>query len=163
MSPISHRFCLKVTEKIMRLPIASAFCLPVDPQRDNCPDYFDKIKKPMDLSLVHKKLTENQYPSVDRWKEDMNLIWKNATLYNSDRSFLYGVAKELNDFLKRKCENIPTTETQLWHYKVGRAHAQLVKLLDAKPDPTKKLILGSSNVPKPARPTKITLRSSHPT
>ena len=32
------------------------FRIPVDPVRDKCPDYFNVVKKPMDLITVENKL-----------------------------------------------------------------------------------------------------------
>jgi hypothetical protein len=156
MTEIQHRFCIKITQKVMGLAIAASFLEPVDP--NEAIGYLDKIKKPMDLGSVLRKLMENQYSSVDRWKEDMNLIWRNAMTYNAERSILYALAKELNEYFRRKCEHIPRNELEFWIYHVNRTHIKLMKLLEAKPDPTKKAILKQSGVPKSTRPTKILLR-----
>jgi hypothetical protein len=156
MTEIQHRFCIRITQKLMSLPIAASFLEPVDP--NEALGYLDKIKKPMDLGSVFQKLMDNQYGSVDRWKEDVNLIWRNAMTYNAERSILYALAKELNEHFRRKCEHIPRNELEVWIYHVNRTHTKLMRLLDAKPDPTKKAILTPSGVPKSTRPAKILLR-----
>jgi hypothetical protein len=116
----------------------------------------------MDLNSVMRKLNENQYPSVDRWKEDMNLIWKNAMTYNVEPSAHHSLARELNDLFRRKCENLPRTELELWVHRVNQTHAKLMRLLDARPE-EKRAALSQANIVKPARPTKILLRQKSQT
>lgn len=160
MTEAQKKRCIKVTEKILSLPIALSFSRAVDPIQDGAPDYFDKIKKPMDLSLVLKKLHEDQYSGVDKWKEDMNLIWKNATTYNDINRPLHAVARELKDYFARRFENVMKSEVELWTMRVRRKHETLQKLLEAKPDPNQKKPKPVSNEqkPKPIRSTKIMLR-----
>ena len=145
----------------MDFPISFFFLSPVDPERDGVPDYFDKIKKPMDLGKVMTRLEENYYPSVEEWKKDVNLIWKNATTYHPEQSYIYVVAKELFDAFRKLCENIPRTELEVWTCKVRKTHQKLMKLIDAKPDLTKKSNI-SLGIPKP-RQTKIFLRQNSTT
>jgi transcriptional activator SPT7 len=53
------------------------------------PNYYQIIKKPMDLNTILKKLKAFQYSSKADFVEDAMLIWKNCLTYNSDpRHFL---------------------------------------------------------------------------
>lgn len=53
------------------------------------PNYYQIIKKPMDLNTILKKLKGFQYKSKSEFMEDVLLIWKNCLTYNSDpRHFL---------------------------------------------------------------------------
>ncbi|KAH0793635.1 Bromodomain containing protein [Histomonas meleagridis] len=108
------------------------------------------------------RLEENYYPSVEDWKKDVNLIWKNATTYHSEQTCIYVIAKELNDAFRKLCENIPRTELEVWTCKVRKTHQKLMKLIDAKPDLTKKSNISLGMVPKP-RQTKIFLRQNSTT
>lgn len=156
MTSVQHKVCIQITEKIMNLPIAGHFSKPVNPELDGAPDYFEIIKKPMDLSLVLRKLKEDQYQTVEKWKEDMNQIWKNATQYNDATRPIHAIARELNEYFRRQClENIPKNEVELWISRVNKKHTKLMRILEAKPDP-KKVMLDAK--PKSARPTKILLR-----
>jgi hypothetical protein len=155
MSPVQQQFCLKITEKMIKLPISTEFRDPVDPLK--VPGYFEKIKRPMDLNSVMRKLADRGYPSAERWKEDMNLIWKNAMTYNAENSVHYRLAKELNDYFRGKCDSMPRTELELWVGKIAQALAKLMKLLEAKPE-ERRPTLAQANVAKPARLTKILLR-----
>ncbi|SCU93056.1 LAME_0F02498g1_1 [Lachancea meyersii CBS 8951] len=48
------------------------------------PNYYQIIKKPMDLNTVLKKLKTYQYTSKQAFVDDVMLIWKNCLKYNSD-------------------------------------------------------------------------------
>ncbi|KAG7939081.1 uncharacterized protein OGAPODRAFT_77314 [Ogataea polymorpha] len=48
------------------------------------PNYYQIIKKPMDLNTVMKKLKNFQYNSKAEFVDDLMLIWKNCLTYNSD-------------------------------------------------------------------------------
>ncbi|SCU84587.1 LADA_0D02564g1_1 [Lachancea dasiensis] len=48
------------------------------------PNYYQVIKKPMDLNTVLKKLKTYQYNSKQGFADDIMLIWKNCLTYNSD-------------------------------------------------------------------------------
>lgn len=160
MTSVQRRLCIEITEKIISLPIAGHFSRPVNPELDGAPDYFEIIKKPMDLSLVLKKLNDDQYTTLDKWKEDMNQIWKNAQTYNDHTTPIHAIARELSEYFRRRCENIPRNEIELWLSKVNKKHVKLMRILDAKPDP-KKNVLDAK--PKSARPTKILLRQKSST
>ena len=71
------------------------FNAPVDPIELNLPDYFDIIKKPMDLGTVLKKLEGGTYRSIDEFECDVNMTFDNATTYNEPGSVVYGMAQEL--------------------------------------------------------------------
>ncbi|OHS94692.1 Bromodomain containing protein [Tritrichomonas foetus] len=157
LNGVQKTYCLKITKKIMDYPISVFFLNPVDPEKDGAPDYLEKIKKPMDLNTVKSKLESNSYPSIDKWKEEMNLIWKNAMTYNTEGNYIHMIAKELNEVFRRFCETIPKSELEAWTFRVRKTHSKLMKLIESKPDPTRKQNVTAS-VPKSQRPTKILLR-----
>lgn len=77
-------------EKLYRQdPESIPFRQPVDPQTLGIPDYFDIVKKPMDLSTIKRKLDIGQY--VDPWEyvDDVWLMFDNAWLYNRKTSRVY--------------------------------------------------------------------------
>ncbi|OHT02937.1 Bromodomain containing protein [Tritrichomonas foetus] len=80
--------CFSILDKLQSYSISKMFAQPVDPVRDNVPNYFEIVKRPMDLGTVRKKLTEGQYATVAEWKDDMEQIWKNSLLVNSKTSIL---------------------------------------------------------------------------
>lgn len=48
------------------------------------PNYYQVIKKPMDLNTVLKKLKALQYQNKQQFVDDLMLIWQNCLTYNSD-------------------------------------------------------------------------------
>ncbi|KAL1957981.1 hypothetical protein VTO42DRAFT_5373 [Malbranchea cinnamomea] len=48
------------------------------------PDYYNIIKRPMDLGTMTKKLKGLQYKSKQEFVDDLNLIWSNCLKYNTN-------------------------------------------------------------------------------
>ena len=71
------------------------FNAPVDPVELGLPDYFEIIKRPMDLGTIQKKLESGGYHSIEDFTSDTNLTFDNAMTYNEDGSVVYEMAKEL--------------------------------------------------------------------
>ncbi|KAI8066805.1 hypothetical protein BC940DRAFT_257389 [Gongronella butleri] len=53
------------------------------------PDYFDIIKRPMDLGTVSKKLKQLEYKSKNQFAEDLYLIYDNCLAYNTNPASEY--------------------------------------------------------------------------
>lgn len=70
-------------------PESLPFRQPVDPQVLQIPDYFDIVKRPMDLSTIKKKLDMGQYSDPWQYVEDVWLMFDNAWLYNRKTSRVY--------------------------------------------------------------------------
>lgn len=66
--------------KIFRQPV---------PVSDQIPNYFDIVKKPMDLSTIHAKLTTRQYSTPREYVDDVWLMFDNAWLYNQPNTLVY--------------------------------------------------------------------------
>ena len=60
------------------------FCEPVDPERDNCPEYFKVIANPMDLGTVINKIYLDIYKNPSEFWEDIGLVFKNCLKYNKE-------------------------------------------------------------------------------
>ena len=71
------------------------FNCPVDPDELGLPDYFQIIKKPMDLGTIQKKLDSGSYHAIEEFAGDVFLTFDNAMTYNEDGSVVYDMAKEL--------------------------------------------------------------------
>jgi len=62
------------------------------PTRDELPEYYEVIKKPMDLEMVQRKIHKDQYKTVDAMAGDINLIVENCLLFNEPESDYYPAA-----------------------------------------------------------------------
>ena len=70
-------------------PEAIPFRVPVDPKQLNIPDYFEIIKKPMDMSAIKNKLETGCYTDPWEFVEDVWLMFENAWIYNRKTSRVY--------------------------------------------------------------------------
>lgn len=84
-----------ITQGFHQNPIASSFAVPISTEKKKLAEYQVKIKHPMDLGVVRKKLKDNAYPGLQAWIDDMNLIFDNAIEYNGRMSLIGGIAAHL--------------------------------------------------------------------
>jgi hypothetical protein len=133
LSPVEAEFCKRVTNKISYSPLASLFLQPVDPIRDGCPDYFKKIKEPMDLGTILEKLKAGSYASTAQWEQDLMRIWSNAIAYNQPGSVFQRIAEKLRKKSQKLVKFIPRTEVELWNRDLLRAAKKVSKLLKFNP------------------------------
>ena len=68
------------------------------PNQKEFPDYYEVIKRPMDLFKISTKLASNAYNSVEECQSDMVLVFDNACKFNEPDSQIY--KGNLTDFLK---------------------------------------------------------------
>jgi len=87
--------CLDVLKGLQSHQHGWVFNCPVDPVELGLPDYFDIIKKPMDLGTVQKRLENGHYHSIEEFQGDVNRTFDNAMTYNENGSVVYDMAKEL--------------------------------------------------------------------
>lgn len=77
-------------DKMYRQDLESMpFRQPVDPKSLGIPDYFDIVRKPMDLSTIQYKLNSAQYSDPWEYVDDVWLMFDNAWLYNRKTSRVY--------------------------------------------------------------------------
>mmetsp|Transcript_127553 Transcript_127553/g.369253 ORF Transcript_127553/g.369253 Transcript_127553/m.369253 type:complete len:1783 (-) Transcript_127553:44-5392(-) len=89
--------CLEVLKVLQSHQHGWVFNSPVDPVELGLPDYFEVIKKPMDLGTIRKKLDNGVYHSLEEFEGHVNLTFDNAMLYNPEGSVVYNMAKEMKD------------------------------------------------------------------
>jgi len=95
--------CMPFIRNLLDDSCGWVFAEPVNPKELGLPDYFDIIKKPMDLSLVKKKLEDKAYHDIGEFKADVLLVFQNAILYNGEDSEVGEIAAKFmtkfgNDF-----------------------------------------------------------------
>ncbi|OHS94903.1 Bromodomain containing protein [Tritrichomonas foetus] len=129
MNEVELTFCKNFTKKLIKCELTIAFASPIDRNADWAPDYFRIIEHPMDLSTIENKLEDSEYKTVEEWRSDINLIWKNAMTFNKKPSPLFYVA----DFLQKKCDKnlaiIPRTENDVLMIRLEKANRRMTKLL----------------------------------
>ena len=70
-------------------PEAIPFRVPVDPNALGIPDYFEIIKKPMDMASIKRKLDTGGYNDPWEYIEDIWQMFENAWTYNRKTSRVY--------------------------------------------------------------------------
>ena len=70
-------------------PESVPFRSPVDPQALGIPDYFEIVKRPMDLGTIRNNLMSGKYSDPWQYVDDVWLMFDNAWLYNRKTSRVY--------------------------------------------------------------------------
>jgi len=100
-------------EKLYRQdPESLPFRQPVDPQALGIPDYFDIVKKAMDLSTVKRKLDTGQYSDPWEYVDDVWLMFDNAWLYNRKTSRVYRYCTKVSEASVLICCGLKTTAVE---------------------------------------------------
>lgn len=88
----------------MRQEFSWPFVEPVDPKE--VPDYYDVIKRPMDLRTMMNKLKQRIYDKPEELRKDFNLIVSNCEEYNVSESEIYECAQLLADYVEGRLDII---------------------------------------------------------
>jgi Bromodomain len=107
-----QRFIRPVLQRLLLHPknVGNLFNKPVDPIALQLPDYFMRIKRPMDLGTVKSRLQRGFYKNMESVTADIHLVFKNALTYNAANHAIHLIAKTMKaDFesdlaaLEEKC------------------------------------------------------------
>ena len=91
------RKCSSILKACQKHVSSWPFQVPVDPVQLGIPDYFDKIKHPMDYSTIAAKLEGGDYPLPSAFKADCELVFQNCLDYNPPDSAVYQAAVTASD------------------------------------------------------------------
>lgn len=65
---------------------------------DHYPSYYQIIKTPMCINLIHLKLRKFEYCTLSSFIYDLNLIWENCRLFNKDNSPICNLVDRLEGY-----------------------------------------------------------------
>jgi len=102
-----------IMRQVWKHSYAWPFHHPVDVVKLNLPDYYDIIKKPMDLGTIKKQLENQEYYSAKECIEDFNRIFENCYTYNKPGEDVVLMAQELQKFFQDKVMSMPPEEVEL--------------------------------------------------
>ncbi|KAJ8299919.1 hypothetical protein KUTeg_021438 [Tegillarca granosa] len=83
------------------------FYKPVDVDMLGLHDYYEIIKKPMDLGTIRKKMDNREYKTATEFGEDVRLIFTNCYRYNPSDSDVVAMARKLQDVFEMKYARMP--------------------------------------------------------
>ncbi|KAJ3042424.1 hypothetical protein HDV00_007380 [Rhizophlyctis rosea] len=91
-----------IVQRLMEHPAGLWFKEPVDPERHGAPNYFQIVKKPMDLGTVQNKLDKGVYGSVNEVAEDVRLVFSNCFAYNVPGTQVHNDGKTLKGVFEKE-------------------------------------------------------------
>jgi len=112
---------LAITNDFIKDPIAAPFVDPIASDAHFAKEYFERIKKPMDLTTIKRNLSDKFYSSIDQWVADFNLIFDNAVAFNGEEDIISSYAK----YLKRK---FAKRQKELLFQNTRTIEAEIIKL-----------------------------------
>jgi bromodomain-containing factor 1 len=86
---------------------------PVDPVALGIPQYFDIVKRPMDLGTVEKKLDGGAYLGTEDFVADVKLVFKNCYKFNGRESFISQMAKTLESSFNKQMRKMQAPSQQV--------------------------------------------------
>ncbi|KAG0342498.1 hypothetical protein BG000_004215 [Podila horticola] len=67
------------------------------PSREDYPDYYQEIARPMALDGIKQKIDGHEYKTLQDFEDDFDLMFANAKQYNTEGSGVYLDAEELQE------------------------------------------------------------------
>ena len=117
--------CKDIMKKLESKTISQMFAFPVDPIKDECPDYNEIVTHPMDLGTVNSKLDNGSYKSVAEWKSDVELIWSNSLAYNKTNILMKIITTEMQEYFQQISMFISDDPIADWSNKLIHLREQL--------------------------------------
>ena len=101
------RFCDDLLTRMLSGPgfwtrLVGPFREPVHPSSEGIPDYFDKVKRPMDLGTIKANLDNRQYKAPEEFLADMRQIFLNAYTYWQKGDAIWQVCERLEKTFEEK-------------------------------------------------------------
>jgi len=82
------------------------------PSRKELPDYYDVIRKPMDIKKIRAKITVHKYRCLDDVEADFNTMCQNAQTYNVEGSQIFEDSLALQIVFKEIRERLEKEEAE---------------------------------------------------
>ncbi|KZT10987.1 histone acetyltransferase GCN5 [Laetiporus sulphureus 93-53] len=95
-----HTIMEKLLSDLQNHSLAWPFLQPVN--AEEVADYYEVIKQPMDFSTMEHKLETNQYPTLDAFLVDAQLVFDNCRTYNPEGTIYYKNSIKLEKFLREQ-------------------------------------------------------------
>lgn len=104
------KFCKALMSDLMskkHVAYAWPFYKPVDAVALEIPDYYEIIKKPMDLGTAKKKLDDGLYRSAAEFGADIRLIFTNCYRYNPPEYDVVKMARKTSEVFEARFSKLP--------------------------------------------------------
>lgn len=95
MNDDNMKRCDRILKKLWQHPASQPFYEPVDAEALNIPQYYEIIKRPMDLSAVRHNLEGEEFSTIWEFERDIRQIFWNCYRFNDMSSWIAQQAKDL--------------------------------------------------------------------
>ncbi len=127
-----YKKCERILGQLKKHPCAVQFLVPAPV----LPEHQDRVKEPMDLSTVERKLRTGAYPSSYHFALDIRKIWNNSWQMNPAGSEAHNYTTEISNYfekLMKEVGDVPlvleeSSQIQALKKKVSRVEGTLHKL-----------------------------------
>lgn len=144
MNEYDKSWCQKLLTELMKMPITLPFRQPVDPVKDNAPNYLEVVTHPMDFGTMKKKLSSDDYLSAQDFIDDIKLICDNAKLFNGETSIYAMICDDIiTEVQKNYCEK-PENTHQEWFKSLNKAVSELKEHMKLVPADNSLIYKGNS-------------------
>ena len=82
------------------------------PSRKELPDYYDVIRRPVDIKKIRSRITTSKYRSVDDLQEDFHTMCQNAQTYNMEGSQIHDDSLALQVIFREIREKLDKEEAE---------------------------------------------------
>ena len=96
--------CRNIINKLKNEQHSWPYREPVD--ANEVPDYYQKIKEPMDLQTLEKGVESGKYKTKSVFVKDLKKIFNNARTYNKAGTIYYKYATTLENFIAEDIEKL---------------------------------------------------------
>ncbi|CAG8961107.1 hypothetical protein HYFRA_00002650 [Hymenoscyphus fraxineus] len=103
-------FCRDLITRMLSGPgfwtrLVGPFKDPVDPDVHKAPNYFDVVKRPMDLKTIKAKMDRNEYKTAAGFEADIRLIFKNCFEYWTPDDRVFRDCEKFEEYFNEKWSN----------------------------------------------------------
>ena len=100
-----QKLCRRFLDSLSTRPEAEPFQAAVDPIM--YPDYYTVVDTPMDLGTVREQLVAGIYGNLREFRKDVDLIFQNSKIYNTDRrSNIFTMTVKMENLCRKKLDEI---------------------------------------------------------
>jgi hypothetical protein len=140
LSAEQQRLCIEITRKLRQSPAANVFNEPVDPKKQNIPNYFKKIRNPQDLGTIYQRLQAGEYNTITQWERDVNTVWSNAETFNGKDSLIGSLAQHMARRFQRLKKPLDRRSVSGWTKHVYTLRSKFDRLLGGSPQSLQTII-----------------------
>lgn len=102
--PLNSVALYTLLDDIFKHPDSWPFDRPVSVKE--VPDYYTIIKNPMDFAKIKSKLNMGEYTINEQMMNDIQLVFRNCDLYNTDETEIYRTGQNLERFVLQRSKEL---------------------------------------------------------